>query len=69
MISIKLTPAQKSAVEVYVTDPVHEEDFPEASLHGSILQFDSSCDRAVYILVEASNSADVGDNQKETPVR
>lgn len=63
MLTIKLTPGQRSAVEIYVTDPVHAEDFPEASLHGSILHFDSSYARAVDILVEASNSADVGDNR------
>jgi hypothetical protein len=60
MFAIKLTPAQRSAVEIYVTDPVHAEDYPEASLHGSILHLDSSYERAADILIEASNSADVG---------
>ena len=64
MLTIKLTPGQRSAVEIYVTDPAHGEDFPEASLHGSILRFDSSVDRAADILIEASNSADVGDGRK-----
>ena len=63
MLSIKLTSGQRSAVEIYVTDPAHADDFPEASLHGSILTFDSSYDRAADILIEASNSADVGDNR------
>ena len=63
MLTVKLTPAQRSAVEIYVTDPAHAEDFPEASLHGSILYFDSSYERAVDILIEATNSADVGDNR------
>lgn len=63
MLTIKLTPGQRSAVEIYVTDPAHAEDFPEASLHGSILSFDSSIDRASGILIEAVNSADVGDGR------
>ena len=63
MFTIKLTPGQRSAVEIYVTDPVHAEDYPEASLHGSILQIDASYERAADILIEASNSADVGDNR------
>jgi hypothetical protein len=63
VLSIKLTPGQRSAIEIYVTDPAHADDFPEASLHGSILTFDSSYDRAADILIEASNSADVGDNR------
>ena len=61
MLTIKLSPAQRSAVEIYVTDPAHAEDFPDASLEGSLLRFDSSYDRAAEILIEASNSADVGD--------
>lgn len=67
MLTIKLTPAQRSAVEIYVTDPVHAEDFPEAQLHGSILQFNSSYERAADILIEASNSADVGDKRTRDP--
>lgn len=67
MLTIKLTPGQRSAVEIYVTDPAHAEDFPEASLQGSILRIDSSIDRAAEILIEASNSADVGDGK--TPDR
>lgn len=67
MLAVKLTPAQRSAVEVYVTDPAHADDFPEASLHGSILIFDSGYDRAADILIEASNSADVGDNRTRDP--
>jgi hypothetical protein len=63
---IKLTPAQRSAVEIYITDPAHAEDYPEASLHGSILRIDASYDRAVDILVEASNSADVGDGRRRS---
>ena len=66
-LTIKLTPGQRSAVEIYVTDPAHAEDFPEASLHGSVLRFDSSVDRAAKILIEAVNSADVGDGR--TPDR
>ena len=64
MLTIKLTPAQRSAIEIYVTDPAHEDDYPEASLDGSLLHFDSSYDRAVDILIDASNSADVGDGKK-----
>lgn len=67
MLTIKLTPGQRSAVEIYITDPVHAEDYPEAALHGSILQFDSSYERAADILIEASNSADVGDNRARDP--
>ena len=63
MLTIKLTPAQRSAIEIYVTDPAHEDDYPEASLDGSLLHFDSSYDRAVDILIDASNSADVGDGR------
>lgn len=63
-LTIKLSPAQRSAVEIYVTDPAHTEDFPEASLHGPILRFDSSADRAAEILIEGINSADVGDGRK-----
>ena len=63
MLTIKLTPGQCSAVEIYVTDPAHAEDFPEAALHGSVLRFDSSVDRAREILIEAVNSADVGDGR------
>jgi len=63
MLTIKLTPAQRSAVEIYVTDPAHAEDYPEASLHGSLLLFDSSYERAVDILIDASNRADVGDGR------
>ena len=66
-LTLKLTPGQRSAVEIYVTDPAHAEDFPEASLHGSVLRFDSSADRAGEILIEAVNSADVGDGR--TPDR
>ena len=62
-MTIKLTPAQRSAVEIYITDPVHADEFPEASLHGSILTFDSTYERAADILIEASNSADVGDDR------
>ena len=64
MLTIKLTPGQRSAVEIYVTDPAHEDDFPEASLHGSVLRFDSSVERAREILIEAVNSADVGDGKR-----
>ena len=39
----------------------------EASLHGSVLRFDSSTDRAAEILIEAVNSADFGDGR--TPDR
>jgi hypothetical protein len=60
-LTVKLTPGQRSAVEIYVTNPAHAEDFPEASLHGSLLHFDSGVTRAVEILIEAINSADVGD--------
>lgn len=67
MLTIKLTPGQRSAVEIYVTDPAHVEDFPEAALDGSILRLDSSVDRAAEILIEAVNSADVGDGR--TPDR
>ena len=67
MLTVKLSPAQRSAIEIYVTDPAHTEDFPEASLHGSVLSFDSSVDRAAEILIEAVNSADVGDGR--TPDR
>ena len=63
-MTIKLTPAQKSAIEIYVTDPAHEDDYPEASLDGSLLHFDSTYNRAVDILIDASNSADVGDGRK-----
>lgn len=63
MLTIKITPGQRSAVEIYVTDPVHAEDYPEASLHGSILHFDSGYESAVDILIEASSSADVGDSR------
>lgn len=61
MITIKLTSAQRSAVEIYVTDPVHADDYPEARLVGSFLTIDARRERAVNILVDASNSADVGD--------
>ena len=64
MLTLKLTPAQQSAVEIYITDPAHEEDYPEARLDGAFLHFDSTYDRAVDILIDASNSADVGDGQK-----
>ena len=64
MLTIKLTPAQRSAIEIYVTDPAHEDDYPEASLDGLLVHFDSSYDRAVDILIDASNSADVGDGIK-----
>ena len=64
MFSIKLTPAQRSAVEIYVTDPAHEDDFPEASLHGSMLVIDGTYERASDILIDASNSADVGDGKR-----
>ena len=63
MLTVKLTPGQRSAVKIYVTDPAHEEDFPEASLEGSTLRFDSSIDRAAEILIEGINSADVGDGR------
>ena len=63
MLTVQLTPGQRSAVEIYVTDPAHAEDFPEASLHGSILRFDSDLDRAAEILIEGINSADVGDGR------
>jgi hypothetical protein len=66
-VIIKLTSAQRSAVEIYVTDPAHVEDYPEATLHGSTLRFDSSADRAAEILIAAINSADVGDGR--TPDR
>jgi hypothetical protein len=61
MWNVKLTPAQRNAVEIYVTDPAHAEDYPEAQLHGSVLSLDSGFDRAALILIEAANSADVGD--------
>ncbi len=67
LLTLKLTPGQRSAVEIYVTDPAHAEDFHEASLHGSVLRFDSSAVRAAEILIEAVNSADVGDGK--TPDR
>ena len=67
MLTLKLTPGQRSAVEIYVTDPAHAEDYPEAQLHGSLLIFDSNYERAADILIEASNSADVGDNQVRDP--
>jgi hypothetical protein len=67
VFTIKLTPGQRSAVEIYITDPVHAEDYPEASLHGSLLHFASSYERAADILIEASNSADVGDNRTRDP--
>jgi hypothetical protein len=61
IFKIKLSPAQQSAVEIYVTDSARAEDFPEARRHGSLLSIDSSFDRAAEILIEAANSADVGD--------
>jgi len=67
MPTLKLTPSQRSAVEIYITDPAQADDFPEAALHGSLLHFDSSRDRAASILIEALNSADVGDGR--TPDR
>jgi hypothetical protein len=67
MPTLKLTPSQRSAVEIYITDPAHADDFPEAALHGSLLHFDSSLDRAASILIEAINDADVGDGR--TPDR
>jgi hypothetical protein len=63
MLTVRLTPAQRSAVEIYITDPAHADDFPEASLHASILRLDSGVDRAAEILIEAANSADVGDGR------
>ena len=53
MLILKLSPAQCGAIEIYVTDPAHAEDYPEASLYGSILHFDSSYERAVDILNSA----------------
>jgi len=64
MLTLKLTPAQRSAVGTYITESIHEEDYPEASLHGSILTFNSTYERAADILIEASNSADVGDGHR-----
>jgi hypothetical protein len=63
MVTVKLSPAQRAAVEIYVTDPAHEEDYPEATLRGSMLFLDASIERAAEILIEAANSADVGDGE------
>lgn len=60
-LTVKLSPAQQSAVEIYVTDPAHAEDYPDVSLRGSVLTIEGSFDRAGEILIEAANSADVGD--------
>lgn len=63
VIVLKLSPVQRDAVEIYVTDPAHQEDYSEATLRGSVLVIDASVDRAAEILIEAANSADVGDGE------
>lgn len=67
MVTVKLTPAQRGAAEVYLADPAHAHDFPEVSLDGTILLIDATASRAAEILIEAINSADVGDGR--TPDR
>lgn len=71
MIKLKLTAAQRSAVEIYVTDPAHADDYPEASLapapswHSKSRTLVLACDveRARDILIDACNSADAGDGR------
>lgn len=59
----KLTPAQRSAVGIYVIESNACEDEPIAgiTMHGGTLTMDMSADAAREILIDAINSADVGD--------
>ena len=54
---IKLTKAQRSAVEIYVTDPAHESS--SFMLIGPMLWVLVDDDTACIELTEAANSADV----------
>ncbi len=60
MIRVKLTPAQRSACEIYIADPAHELH-DEVTLDGRALVFTCDADRAREIINDGSNSADVGD--------
>ncbi len=60
---VKLTPAQVSAVEIYIADPIHE--ITEIRLDGRWLVVDCSYERASEILIDASNSADAHMDGKE----
>ncbi len=68
-ITITLTPAQRSAVEIYIVDPAHEEEpwYEKVSLRGNKLTLDLSYQEAVDLIIDAANSADAGDGH--TPDR
>jgi hypothetical protein len=55
---IKLTASQLSAVEIYVTDPVHEEHEGIFSLVGRQLEIVGDLTAAGMLLIDAANSAD-----------
>lgn len=64
--TIRLTDSQRSAVEIYVTDPAVldfseeiDEVSPRFALHGSTLHVLTDVDAACDELIEASNSADI----------
>lgn len=58
--TIQLTRSQLSAVEIYVTDPVHDDEHGTTfRLTGSKLEISGDLNAAIDLLTEAANSADV----------
>lgn len=56
MKTIKLTSAQRSAVEIYVIDPAHESI--AFDLRGNVLHVLVDAESACQELIDAANSAD-----------
>ena len=63
-LSVRVGVLQASGLEIYVTDPAHDEPFP-AVVDGSRLRFETADrDTVFWRLADAANSAD-GDKDAE----
>jgi hypothetical protein len=69
-IVLALSPAQTSAVEIYLLDDAHEEEFwfGKISLKGHKLTINMSREDALEMFLDAINSADAGDGRNPDSV-
>lgn len=65
-IVLTLSPAQVSAVEIYIVDDAHEEEpwYDKVVLRGNKLILNMTYDQASEMFADANNSADSGDGKK-----
>ena len=57
-VDLKLGEQQASAVEIYLTDPAHEGEFPGTLADGHLRIPTESLDVAHGLIIDAANSAD-----------